>query len=176
VNTRALVLTALPVLLMTDAGSAPVPMRDLALRGAITPAVRSVEGVARATIGMPFGRVGINANVHMKYGCDAAFSGTVTYSRVVRFFAKLKGVDLVTQLDGQVKSDQALDCQSSVIDSLVGAVVVDTTLMSGWLKTGQDSLHFRGPAWSTGDSTYHSVLTIVRGKRKYEMKVNMYER
>lgn len=47
--------------------------------------------------------------------------------------------------------------------------------MKGWVKMGVDSVPFRGPAWTHGDSTYHSVLAAHMENKPVELHINMYK-
>jgi hypothetical protein len=156
----------------------PIPMRDLQLRGSLKDSTRHIEMVAKATIGTPLGRVPVNAYIHIDFDCTSGFVGTVTYSRLVRFFAKLKGIDLVVAMDGTVQSTDSSateSCMTLAAASFLGQALVDTTVMSGWVKLANDSIPFRGPAWMSGDTSYHTSLVAMRAGRQFDLRVNMYE-
>jgi hypothetical protein len=156
----------------------PIPMRDLQLRGTLKDSTRHIEMVAKATIGTPFGRVPVNAHIKIDFDCTSGFVGTVTYSRLVRFFAKLKGIDLVVAMDGTVQSTDSTateSCMTLAAAPFLGQALVDTTVMSGWIKLANDSIPFRGPAWMSGDTSYHTSLVAMRAGRQFDLRVNMYE-
>ncbi len=155
---------------------APVPMRDVSLSGVVNPAARSMAARVTAAIGTPFGKVPIHGNLHVRIDCAGAFAGTISYHAVVRFFARLKRVDLVTELDGTIERDQAGDCIVLSADTLRGAAVVEKTELRGGLRLATDSVHFVGPAWTVGDSTYHSLLRVTRSERSLDLRINLYER
>ncbi len=191
----------------------PVPMRDVSLNGSIDPTARAFVGKVVAVIGTPIGRIPITGNVSARVTCTGTFSGYISYSRIVRVFAALKRVDLVTQLDGAILDSlpdldavvpaaqgpalaatptlaavapatttppavtpAATTCSTLSADTVQGKAVVERTELRGALKMASDSVHFTGPAWTVGDSTYHSVVRVTRDGRVTAVRVNMYER
>jgi hypothetical protein len=52
---------------------------------------------------------------------------------------------------------------------------VDSTVMKGWIRMTGDSFPFRGPAWTFGDSTYHSILSARMSDKPLELHINMYK-
>jgi hypothetical protein len=154
----------------------PVPMRDVSLTGVIDPAQRSVAAKVVAAIGTPFGKVPITGHLKIRIDCQGAFAGTISYHPVVRFLARVKRVDLVTELDGSVAHDASESCAPLAADTVRGAAVVEKTQLSGGLRVAGDSVQFVGPAWTVGDSTYHSLLRVTRATRTLDLRVNLYER
>lgn len=156
----------------------PVPMRDVTIRGSAQAEAKEVKLVVQAAIGTPIGRIPINGHIRLRYDCSSEFTATVSYHALVRFFAKLKHVDLITAMDGrvQLEGQESSECPVMAVQQIVGRAEVEATQLSGWLKLDGDSLAFRGPAWMVGDSSYHSVAASIRGGRQLELRVNMYER
>lgn len=172
-----MLLAVVPCLAAADGGDRkPVPMRDLALTGSADSASKAVRMVIEASIATPFGRIPFRGHVRLNYDCASRFNARVSYHPVMRFLAKLKGVDLITVIDGNVRMDEGSSCPVLAVRQMRGRALVDVTQMSGWLTLDGDSLDFRGPAWMIGDSSYHSTLTSMRSGRPLELSVNMYER
>ena len=168
-------LVAPHLLLGGDAPSKPVPMRDVRIRGEAA-SERRVTAVLEARIGTPIGKIPINGHLQLTYDCSSSFSGTISYHPIVRFFAKLKHVDLITVVRGGVELDGPSSCPAMVVREIRGAAVVDTTQLSGWLLFDTDSLAFSGPAWMVGDTSYHANLATSRAGHPMTLKVSMFER
>ncbi len=100
----------------------------------------------------------------------------MSYSPIVRFFARLKGVKLVTALDGHIAGLNANDCETFSMLTWLGRAKVDSTILSGWVKVGGDSIILRGSVWNMGDSSYHSVLAFSRGGVPLQLHINMYKK
>jgi hypothetical protein len=154
----------------------PVPMRDVSLAGVIDPAQRSLAAKVVAAIGTPFGKIPITGHLKIRIDCQGAFAGTISYHPVVRFLARVKRVDLVTELDGSIAQDADSGCSPLAADTVRGAAVVEKTQLSGGLRMAGDSVRFVGPAWTVGDSTYHSLVRVTRATRTLDLRVNLYER
>ncbi len=154
----------------------PVPMRDISLSGIVNPQARSMAASIVAAIKTPIGKIPIKGNLNIRIDCAGAFIGTISYHPMVRFFARLKRVDLVTELDGTIQRDSTEDCAPLSADTVSGTAVVERTELRGGLRVADDSVHFLGPAWTVGDSTYHSVVRVSRAARSLELRVNLYER
>lgn len=67
-------------------------------------------------------------------------------------------------------------CKQLSADTVQGKAVVERTELRGALALAADSVHFAGPAWSVGDSTYHSVVRVTRADRVIALRINLYER
>jgi hypothetical protein len=169
---------ALPLLVLQSGKpeKKAVPMKDVAIYGSAVGADRQVKVVLEAGIGTIFGRIPIRGNTQITYDCQSKFAGKVSYSGWVRFFAKLKRVDLLTDIDGTVAIQDGPECPGLSADSIAGQAAVDSTQLYGWLRMDRDSLSFRGPVWMMGDSSYHATLTAQHRGRQLEMRINMYER
>lgn len=156
--------------------SKPVPMRDVSLSGVVNPAERSMAASVVAAIRTPLGKIPIRGNLRIRIACTGAFSGTISYHPMVRLLARLKRVDLVTELDGAVAHDAGSECAPLSADTVRGLATVDKTELRGGVRVAGDSVHFTGPAWTVGDSTYHSILRVTSASRSVELQVNLYER
>jgi len=153
-----------------------VPMRDITLSGIVDPERRSMAATVVAAIGTPIGKIPIRGNLQLRIDCAGAFAGTISYHPMVRLFARIKRVDLVTELDGAIVRDALADCTSLSSDTVRGTAVVEKTELRGGLRMAADSVHFIGPAWTVGDSSYHSVLRVTRSEHSLDLRVNLYER
>ena len=150
-------------------------MKNVELHATVNAQTREIEALIRVAVATPIGKIPVSGHGALKYNCAWSFAGTMSYNPLVRFFAKLKGVALVTALDGEIVTSDPVDCSSSEIRTLIGRADVDSTLMKGWIKLGVDSVPFRGPAWTFGDSTYHSVLAARMQDKPMELRINMYK-
>jgi hypothetical protein len=153
----------------------PVSMKNVEMQATLHADTRQIDAVIRVAIATPIGKIPVSGHGKLEYSCAGTFTGTMAYNPIVRFFAKIKGVALVTALDGHVVTVEPVDCTSSLVRKLVGRADVDSTLMKGWIKMGADSVGFRGPAWTFGDSTYHSVLATHLENKPLELHINMYK-
>jgi hypothetical protein len=154
----------------------PVPMRDVQFTGSADSVSRRVAIVMEAAIATPLGRIPIRGHIRLTYDCQSKFAGTVSYHPLVRFFAKLKRVDLIGAIDGEASAGAESSCPTMLVHRIHGRAKVDAHELSGWVTLDGDSLSFRGPAWLAGDTAYHSVLSAVRGGRPIEMRVAMFEK
>jgi hypothetical protein len=171
---RFATFVGLAVPLQIDAQTA-VPMKNIELHATLTPHTREVDATIRVAVSTPVGRIPVSGHGRLQYNCAGAFSGTMSYNPIVRFFARIKGVGLVTALDGHIVSEGPVDCSSSHVRTFIGSADVDSTLMKGWIKMAGDSVPFRGPAWTFGDTTYHSILTTRIKDRPLDLHINMYK-
>jgi len=173
-----MLFAVVPCLTLTegDGDQHPVPMRDVAIRGRAHGLSREVNVVLRARIATPIGKIPIDGHMRLLYDCTSAFTAKVSYNPFVRFFAKLKRVDLITEIDGRVQIDSAPPCPTMDAQRILGRAEIEVTQLSGWLNIDNDSLAFRGPAWMMGDSSYHALLAGTHRGRRMQMSVNMYER
>ena len=145
----------------------PVPMREVTLLGVMRPEPREVSAQIIATIGTPIGKIPIRGKLFMRVACAGTFRGTISYHPMVRFFARIKGVDLISDLDGAIAPLQAETCAALTADSIHGKAVVEKTQLRGALSLAGDSVRFSGPTWMVGDSTYHGLLRVTRGAMNY---------
>lgn len=152
-----------------------VPMRNAELQATLNSGTRQIDAVIRVAVSTPIGKIPVSGHGALQYNCAGSFSGKMSYNPIVRFFAKIKGVGLVTALDGHIVTSDPVDCASSLVRTLNGRADVDSTVMKGWIKMVGDSVPFRGPAWTFGDSTYHSVLSARLQDKPLELHINMYK-
>lgn len=178
-ETPTMRLVAASMLLVLAAGAAagqtPVSMKNVDLEATMKTQTREINAVIRVAVATPIGKIPVSGHGKLHYDCVGRFSGTMSYNPIVRFFAKLKGVALVTAMDGHIVSADPVNCSSSLVRTLTGRADVDSTLMKGWIKIAGDSVPFRGRAWTFGDSTYHSILSARMDNRPLELHINMYK-
>jgi hypothetical protein len=153
----------------------PVSMKNVELQATLNAQTREIEALIRVGISTPIGRIPVSGHGALRYNCAGSFSGTMSYNPIVRLFAKIKGVALVTALDGEIVTADPVDCSSALVRTLTGMADVDSTVMKGWIKMGSDSVPFHGPAWTFGDSTYHTVLAARMQNKPMELRINMYK-
>lgn len=150
-------------------------MKNVEIQATVYSATREIDAVIRVAVATPIGKIPVSGHGQLRYDCTGAFSGTMSYNPVVRFFARIKGIALVTAMDGNIVSTDPVACNSSDVQMLFGRADVDSTLMKGWIKLATDSVPFRGPAWTVGDSTYHTVLSARIQNRPLSLHMNMYK-
>lgn len=150
-------------------------MKNAELHATLNAETRQIDAVIRVAVSTPIGRIPVNGHGVLQYNCTGSFSGRMSYNPIVRFFAKIKGVALVTALDGHIVTAEPVDCTSSLVRTLTARAEVDATVIKGWIKMEGDSVPFRGPAWTFGDSTYHSVLSTRLQDKPLELHINMYK-
>ena len=114
--------------------------------------------------------------LEMRLECNGSIRGTISYNPLVRFFARLKRVDLVTDLDGAVVRDSTAACVNLPADSIHGTAMVERTELRGAVRVAGDSVRFIGPTWTVGDSSYHSLLHVTRADSAFDIRINLYER
>jgi len=159
----------------TSEAQTAVPMKNVEMHATLSSETRQIDAVIRVAVSTPIGRIPVSGHGVLQYNCAGSFSGRMSYNPIVRFFARIKGVALVTALDGHVVTEDPVDCTSSIVRTLFGRADVDSTVMKGWIKMGADSVPFRGPAWKYGDSTYHSILLARMQDKPLELHINMYK-
>lgn len=155
--------------------ASPIPLKDVDVRGAVHPVSREVKGIVATAVHIPFGQLRVKGRARASYGCDATFSGTISYGGLVRFFARLKDVSLVTVLDGSIESPEAWSCDVPA-DSLRGHFSLRDSVLTGHLHFGGDSITMSGPIWTHGDTTFHSILGTTRRGSTYTVRINFYKR
>lgn len=153
----------------------PVSMKNVELQATLRPESREIEAIIRVAVATPIGRIPVSGHGQLRYDCEGVFSGTMSYNPIVRFFARLKGVALVTAMDGRIVTAEPIDCSATSPHTMTGRADVDSTLMSGWVTLDRDSIPFRGPAWTHGDSTYHTILSAGRAGKPLTLHMNMYK-
>lgn len=152
-----------------------VPVGDVEVWGTMNPTQRAVLGALRVHVKTPFGRIPITARATATYDCSATFGGALRYSALVRFLARLKGVDLVSQADGAVELLYPWDCAAPPAE-FSGRVVIRDTVLTGFLRLGADSIPLNGRTWTVGDSTYHTYIQAQRLCDPFTVQLNLYER
>lgn len=172
---------AIPAMLVSLAGVGAatqfkgVSVGDVEVWGTTRPERREVDGALRVHVRTPFGRIPITGHARAAYTCNATFDGTLQYGALVRLFAHIKGVDLVSQADGAIEFPVPWDCESPPREFRGQAVIRDSVL-DGFLRLGEDSIPLHGRAWTVGDSTYHSRIQAARACDPFLVRLNLYER
>ncbi|HEX4935642.1 MAG TPA: hypothetical protein VFV33_20820, partial [Gemmatimonadaceae bacterium] len=116
-----------------------VPVGDIEVWGTMHPESRTVSGALRVHVKTPIGRIPMTGRARARYRCDATYGGTLEYSTLVRIFAALKGVDLVSEADGVVRLLKEWNCLAPPA-AYRGAVQIQDTVLTGFLLLGEDSI------------------------------------
>ena len=153
-----------------------VPMREVVVLGVMRPEPREVSAHVIATIGTLIGNIPIRGKILVHVACEGTFRGKISYHPMVRFFARLKGVDLISDLDGSIAPPRVNSCATLTADSIHGKAVVERRQLRGAVMLAGDSVRFSGPTWMVGDSTYHGLIRLTRGSSLVDVHVNLYER
>jgi hypothetical protein len=138
------------------------PVNELAIRAAILEPSHEIHGSIGTSVATPFGRLPVKGRVAAGFTCDGAFTGTVGYSLLVRIGARLKGIGLVTALEGQLPPAALSQCTPSV-SSVSGRFGITDSIVTGSISTGTDSLAITGVLRASGDTAYHAALVPVLG-------------
>lgn len=147
--------------------------RDMELRGVIRPSTRDVKAELRAFVSTPFGSIPVTGYGALTYTCTGQFSGTIEYNPIIRALARLKGIELITRLDGRVAQDGNTECGRGPDMVLAGRAVIDSLSVSGWVRVAADSVAFRGIAWFDGKA-HHGEVESVRRHNKVDVSYSMY--
>lgn len=150
---------AAPLMMMLEG---PFPVSELAMSAAIAAESQAVRGTIGTSVSTPIGRLPVKGRVTAVYTCDGAFSGTVGYSFLVRLGAGLKGVGLVTSLDGQLAPTAVSECRLGV-ESLAGRFRITDSTITGYVQSGEDSMEIGGTLRAFGDTAYHATVTPTHG-------------
>lgn len=167
---REAVLLAVPIVL---AGDDRFPLNELALNGS----VRSLqlEGTVSTAVRTPIGRIPVQGRVIAQHACDGTFAGKVTYSRLVRLAARLRGISLVTALDGRLHDADTRSCTGAVV-SLSGQFRLADSVVIGDLATERVAWVIVGVVRAVGDTAYHAELDMVTTTHRATVSLDLYER
>ena len=98
-------------------------------------------GAARSRIGPILGYAAIAATV----GIALSALKNKENNFLVRMFARLKGIDLISDLDGAIDPEPGESCATLTPDSVRGKAIVEKTNLRGTLSLAGDSVRFAGP-------------------------------
>ena len=171
-RTSRRMLLAAPMLLLQ---SAPFPVSDIAVRADVHNAEQEVHGTIGTAVSTPFGAMPVSGRVRLAHGCDGAFTGTVRYAFLVRLGARLKGISLVTAMDGRVPPMAMADC-AIVATHLAGQFRISDSTVTGSVRTAADSMAIHGTIRAVGDTAYHVLLSPVASEPPDTTFVNLYAR
>jgi hypothetical protein len=150
---------AAPLMLMAEG---QFPVNELAIRAAIVEASHEIHGSIGTSVATPLGRLPVKGRVAARYGCDGTFTGTVGYALLVRIGARLKGIGLVTALEGQLPPSALSQCTIAV-ESLSGRFDIADSTVTGSISAGADSLPIIGVLRALGDTAYHAAVVPLYG-------------
>lgn len=163
-------LIALPLLALSPG---PFPVADFSVRAEMRAPSREVHGRIGTSVATPFGSLPVSGRVAVTHTCDGSFIGTVRYSFLVRLGARLKGIRLVTSLDGRVAPTALADC-ALLTTELSGRFRIADSTLTGTVRTAADSLVVRGIVRAVGDTAYHIVLAPAESDRTDTAFVTLY--
>ena len=167
---RESILLAVPIVL---AGDDRFPLNELALDGSVQSL--QLEGTVSTAVRTPIGRIPVHGRVAARHACDGTFAGTVTYSRLVRFAARLRGISLVTALDGRLRDADTRGC-TGVVATLSGQFRLADSVVVGDLATERASWFVVGVVRGVGDTAYHAELDMVTATHRATVSLDLYER
>lgn len=140
----------------------PVRTRDLELRGVIHQQSMRASAELRAYVATPFGRIPVTGHARLTYTCTGSFHGSVDYNVLIRLLARLKDIDLVTHVQGQLIHDRPPRCGSGPDVVVFGQAVTDSLDLSGWARVASDSFTFQGTTWYDGRDHHGEVASVGR--------------
>jgi hypothetical protein len=167
-----------PMVLVASLGLAvsdPIRLTPVHVVGEVQPATRTVDGTITTAVRTPLGNVPVTGHVQAYYRCDATFSGTVRYSPVIRFLARLRGATLVNTMDGRMEAREPWDCRTGR-GRFAGRFTFADTVMKGHLLHRGDSIPVDGFAWVRGERQFQSRLMVRHAAGGYTLHVSLAER
>jgi hypothetical protein len=171
-GSRRTLALAVPLMLGHERG---VPLEEITVRGSLEPASQQIRGTISTAVPTPLGKVPVNGHVVAGYTCEGSFAGTVGYAFLVRMAARLKRIDLVQRVDGQVVTPERADCALTA-ERIAGHFWIADSVLNGYVRAGAESLAVAGTVRAVGDSAYHAVLCPTDRTGSYTALVNLYER
>ena len=168
---RSMALAA-PLMFMVEG---QFPVNELAIRAAILEPSHEIHGSIGTAVATPLGRLPVKGRLAAAYSCEGAFTGTVGYSLLVRIGARLKGIGLVTALEGQLPPSALSECTLSV-ESLSGRFGITDSTVTGSISSGMDSIAVTGVLRAAGDTAYYAALVPVLGTTADSMFIAFHVR
>lgn len=167
---RNSVALALPIVMATHA---PFPVNEVAIDGTVQ--MQQLKGRISTSVSTLVGPLPVHGRVAATHTCEGSFTGTVRYSALVRFAARLKGVHLVTALDGQVSRPDTTSCVVPA-ETVRGRFWLTDTLLTGHVLAGDSVVTIVGIVRAVGDSAYHAELSPVSGASPPLVSLHLYHR
>lgn len=167
---RESIVLALPVLFASNEG---FPLSEIAIHGVMRS--RQLEGRISTTVASPIGQLPVSGRVLARRTCDGTFAGTVTYSTIVRLAARLKGVRLITALDGRVHPSDTSSCAIAA-ETLFGQFRLADSVLIGDVRTEETVWIVLGIVRALGDSAYHAELSTASATHPATVSLYLYER
>ncbi|MFN8582839.1 MAG: hypothetical protein U0163_17925 [Gemmatimonadaceae bacterium] len=155
--------------------SRAVSARSLGVRASIDTSAYRIRGAITAAVRTPLGAIPITGHVQAQYDCAAHIYGAVSYNPIVRLFARIKGVGLVSRLHASVSPVVGSGC-AAFPDSLRGEVSINDTLVTGHIRVGSEVVVLEGPTWAVGDSAFAASLLAYRPGHSYAVEIRMFMR
>jgi hypothetical protein len=167
-TTYKLFALAAPALLFVASG---LTIRDLSFRGTFEPLAQHLNATIVTAVHTPFGKLPVGGRVDATYACDGTLQGKVSYSSVILFLARLKGVTLVTSVQASIGVSPEWDC-ATVPDSITARFVVRDTVVSGKVQFGDRTAELTGVV-KDNSGVYDLLLVAVREGRLDTARVVM---
>lgn len=169
---RRTMLLAGPLVVLSQA---IFPVESIAIRATVSAPLHEVRGTIGTSVSTPFGALPVSGRVVVTPACDGTFAGVVRYSFLIRLGARIKGIALVSALDGRVARSALLDCALSA-GELSGLLQISDSTVTGSIRGTADSLPVRGVVRAIGDTAYQVVLTALANEAADTVFVNLYAR
>lgn len=152
---------------------APFPVNEVAIEGTLQ--MQHLNGRISTSVSTLVGPLPVHGRVAATHTCEGAFTGTVRYSALVRFAARLKRVQLVTALDGQVSRPDATSCVVP-FERVRGRFWLTDTLLTGQVLAGDSVVTIVGIVRAVGENAYHAELSAAPGASPPLLSLHLYHR
>ncbi|HUF29051.1 MAG TPA: hypothetical protein VMM77_00200 [Gemmatimonadaceae bacterium] len=151
------------------------PVERLTIRADISAELREVHGTIGTSVSTPFGALPVSGRAQLAHSCDGTFAGTVSYSFLVRLGARVKGIALVSAMEGHVAPSRLSNC-SFATGELSGQFRISDSTLTGSIRASADSLPIQGVVRAIGDTAYQVELTVPAFEAADTVFVNLYAR
>jgi hypothetical protein len=152
-----------------------IAVEQLELRARIEPVAREVTGTIGTAVKLPVGSIPVSGRGRVRYRCDGTFDGAVRYGWLVRLAARLKHVELVTRIGGEIDDDGQWRCGLAA-DTLVGHFEVRDTLLTGWVRSGADSIPLQGGIVQRADTAWSARISRSDDSARFAMRIDFASR
>jgi len=151
-------MRSMALFLILVAPNDQIDLDDVAMRGWIEPSAHAVVATIGTAVRLPVGRIRVTGHARVQYRCDGTFDGTVHYAWPVRVAARIKGVELATQLAGEAHVGDGSECQVAA-NAFAGRFAIRDTVLAGYLRMGNDSIALEGEARRLTPVSWSAVAT-----------------
>jgi hypothetical protein len=169
--TRSLLLAVSAALLANSA----IRVGMIEAEGVVRPQSREVTGTVTTAVHTTFGNVPVTGHLHARYRCDATFSGTLRYGRVVRLLARVRGATLVNVAEGRIEMRETWNCLAGP-DHFAGNFMLRDSVLTGHLSFRSTSVPVTGSARLDGERTFHIRISAAHPDHAYTVHLTLQER